>query len=285
MASYTYLDSDKKVLECFNSLAQREITTVSVDIEGEFNLHHYGEHLCLVQIFDGEEFFLIDPSSVRMSLIKEFFENKSFKKIMYDCTGDRTLLFRKYGISINRVVDLMPAVDLLQFQRKSLGVILHDVLGLEQKPKKKFQKYNWMNRPIHPDALEYALDDVRYLFELRDQLMKRIQTENLQEEYDRKNQEVQSRKILLEHTPGVFKKERFKKMSPGGKEWFKKLFDLRDGYAETLDLPPNSVVSNEELFRLSTGQMNVHSIYFNRRMDRDTIRKIQKEFSQALLIN
>ena len=250
---YHYLDNDRDLTAWLDSLKTREVKRVAVDLEGEFNLHCYGEHLCLVQIFDGTEFALIDPLSVRISLIRDFFEDPGVAKIMYDCSGDRTLLFRKYGIAVKNIEDLLPAVELLDLEKKNLGFVLTHFLKVEPKAKKKFQRYNWLRRPIQADALEYALEDVKYLFDLKPALLKEVAALNQLDEYERRNIEVQTREIQLNPVPGIFRKNRFKKMGRGEQSLFKSLFECRDEQAERLDLPPNSVVSNEDLFALSRG--------------------------------
>ncbi len=282
MMEYKYLDTDKKLVSYLHSLRERRITMVSVDIEGEFNLHNYGEHLCLVQIFDQDDFVLIDPQTVDINLIKGFFEDSKILKIMYDCSGDRTLLFRKYGIEVNSILDLAPAVELLGFQKKGLGAVLQNVLKHEEKPKKKFQKYNWMRRPIDKDALVYAIDDVKYLFSLKVELMNEIIRNGLLDDYIHRNIEIQTRPISLEFTPGVFKKDRFRKMKSHNKKLFKELFERRDYYAEQMDLPPNSVVSNENLFRLSLLQVKVGEVVFSRKMSGKNVNKIREEFERIL---
>ncbi|OQY34944.1 MAG: hypothetical protein B6241_03450 [Spirochaetaceae bacterium 4572_59] len=282
MNSTKYLTTDDQLSDYLLSLKERQIKIVAVDLEGEYNLHHYGEHLCLVQIFDGEYSLLIDPQTIGISLIKDFFENPDYQKIFYDCTGDRTLLFRKYGINPNSIVDLLPAVELLEFEKKGLSKVLTEVLGLEEKNKKKFQRYNWMRRPIQEDALVYAIEDVNFLFDLKDKLMESLQKKGLMEEYDRINQEVQSRPISLEFVPGLFKKNRFKKMSRESQELFRKLFAVRNVYAEKMDLPPNSVVSNENLYQLSCRQMNPGQIIFSRQVRRESIPSIRDDVKQVL---
>ena len=62
---YVSLDSDEKILSFISSL--NPSSPIAVDLEGEFNLHIYGEHLCLIQIFDGKDFYIIDPRSKAVS--------------------------------------------------------------------------------------------------------------------------------------------------------------------------------------------------------------------------
>ena len=279
---YHYLDNDRDLTAWLDSLKTREVKRVAVDLEGEFNLHCYGEHLCLVQIFDGTEFALIDPLSVRISLIRDFFEDPGVAKIMYDCSGDRTLLFRKYGIAVKNIEDLLPAVELLDLEKKNLGFVLTHFLKVEPKAKKKFQRYNWLRRPIQADALEYALEDVKYLFDLKPALLKEVAALNQLDEYERRNIEVQTREIQLNPVPGIFRKNRFKKMGRGEQSLFKSLFECRDEQAERLDLPPNSVVSNEDLFALSQRTLKLKNLRFSPRVPRRVQSQVLEDFSALM---
>ncbi len=280
---YEYIDTDAALENWLDSLKSRNIERVGVDIEGEFNLHCYGEHLCLVQVFDGRDYALIDPFKVRITLIRDFFEDGSIAKIMYDCSGDRTLLYRKYGISINNIEDLFPAAELLDLEKRNLGFVLTRFLGVEPKAKKKFQQYNWMRRPIQRDALEYALEDVRYLFDLKTALLKEVAALDLLDEYEKNNRGVQEKAVSMNPVPGVFRKNRFKKMPATSRDLFTKIFEMRDGYAELLDLPPNTVLSNENLFALSQGQAGVNGLRFPHRVPRDIRARICRELEDILV--
>ena len=276
MKQYKFLDRDEDVVAWLDGLPRRNITSIALDIEGEFNLHRYGEHLCLIQIFDGRESVVIDPLTVKMRPVQEMLENPDITKVMFDCTSDRTLLFRQYGIMMQGILDLVPAVELLEYEKKGLDQVLHICLGKELKPKKKFQRYDWMKRPIDREALAYAVGDVNHLFTLQQALLEELESGNLLDEYYARNEEVRNRPIQAEATPGVLKKNRFRKLPGWSKELFLALFENRDGYARKLDLPPNSVVSNEELFRLSSLQLETKNIAFRGRIPgkvRDNIRR------------
>jgi ribonuclease D len=276
--SYNYLDTDKKAVQYFTSLKDRNLSTVALDIEGEFNLHHYGEHLCLVQIYDSDRCVVIDPNTVSISLIKGFLECTDVLKIIYDCTTDRTLLYRTYGIKLNTVLDLLPAVELLGYEKKGLGEVLKTSFSHDKGSKKKYQKYNWMKRPIEKGALEYAVEDVMYLFDLKEKLFKEMISRNHLDSYILKNIEVQTREISLDPVPGILKKGRFKKLPKQNKKIFLSLLEKREKYAERLDLPPNSVVSNDDLFSLACFYMKRGDINFSKRIDNDTVNSILSDF-------
>ncbi len=263
METYTLLNTDKMVISYLNSLKERNIQVIGVDTEGEFNLHRYGEHLCLIQVYDKSEFALIDPIGLQPETIRSFFENGKILKIMYDASGDRTLVFRKYGITISSILDLLPAVELLELERKDLGSVTRAMLDIDEKPKANYQRYNWTRRPIDDAALGYAIDDVRHLFELKDELIARVYKAGHMDEYMRRNIEVQTRPINADPIPGVFRKGRFRNLPSAAKKLFTAAYEVRDGFARDLDLPPNSVVSNEDLFRLASKQMSAGDIRFS----------------------
>jgi ribonuclease D len=280
MEAYTLLDTDAKVTSYMNSLRERNIRTIGIDTEGEFNLHRYGEHLCLIQVYDNSEFVLIDPVGLQSGTLRSFFESKILK-IMYDASGDRTLVFRRYGINIATILDLLPAVELLELERKDLGSVTRAILNIDEKPKANYQRYNWTRRPIEEAALGYAIDDVRYLFELKDELISRVYKAGFIDDYIRRNIEVQTRVISSDPVPGVMRKGRFRNLSSSAKKFFTAAFGIRDGFARDLDLPPNSVVSNEDLFRLASKQMTVADLRFSGRIRRELGDKIRSAIANV----
>jgi len=279
---YTLLDRDQDLRAYVDSLSGAEKQEIALDIEGEFNLHRYGEHLCLVQIFDGDRAVVIDPLKTDIQPLRELLENERIEKIMFDCASDRTLLFRQYGIMTRGIVDLAPAVEVLGYEKRGLDQVLYRALGKELQPKKKFQRYNWMKRPLDEDAVAYAVGDVTHLFDLKAALMKALGEKGLVEEYGLKNEEARSRPISAEAVPGIFKKNRFKKLPAASKDLFRKLFDTRDGYARKLDQPPNNVVSNEDLFRIATSRKATRELRFHRRIPGNVCRDIGRDFENIL---
>ncbi len=65
---------------------------MAADLEAEMNLHIYGEHFCLLQLYDGSRPAIVDPKSVSIDKIKAFLEDPAITKIFYDAASDRGLL-------------------------------------------------------------------------------------------------------------------------------------------------------------------------------------------------
>jgi ribonuclease D len=253
MDNFTFIETEADLIALRKYLFQENIEKISMDFEGDYNLHAYGEKLCLIQMFDGKKYFIIDPLTIRDEEIILFLENKKIVKYMFGTESDISLIYKQYGIRLNNVFDQQILVNVLEMEHKGLDAVIKDVLNIESKNKKRFQMYNWIRRPIEKEALQYALNDVAYLFQINDVLMKRILDENkyndlllqiIRSDFD----------FEKERTPGIFKKFEYKNLSKGRKDRFTKIYNLRDETAREYNLPPNSLLSNDTMFNLVNGK-------------------------------
>ena len=165
MRTHQHLDNDQKLAAFLKHLKDRSITTLAVDFEGEFNLHVYGEKLCLVQIFDGTTFFTIDPFAVSADLLKQFLEDRKVLKLFFGAGSDVQLVYKESKIVLNSVLDLQILAEVAGCVNKGLSGLTEELFGKVTVKKKQFQMHNWTRRPIDRDAVEYALSDVEMLFE------------------------------------------------------------------------------------------------------------------------
>lgn len=166
---YTLLDSDIKIKDAVDHFISLE--RIAVDFEGEFNLHIYGEHLCLIQIFDGNDFFIIDPRNKEVSEngLSLFFSSP-VKKVWFDCQSDAALVYKKYGMRIENIHDVKMLGMVLGFSG-NLVAMEEKYLGIDKDvSKKKNQQSNWLIRPLPDSQIEYALEDVAHLLDLEDVL-------------------------------------------------------------------------------------------------------------------
>jgi ribonuclease D len=280
MSEYTYIATDSAFTDYLGRLKQRGTLTIAVDLEGEFNLHVYGERFCLLQIYDGHEQVAVDPQTTSIDLIKSLLENRNLLKITYDCLSDRALLFKAHGITMNSILDLRPAVEILDFEKQDLQSVLSASLGQsESGNKKRFQQYNWTRRPIEDAAIAYAMKDVLHLFELKDRLLADLVRTSKLEVYILENLKRQDRLPPIDRQPGVFRSGRHRALKPDQQQRFRHLYDVRERYARTLDLPPNTVVSNNDLFALAAGTITLDQVRGNRRVPNQTLEDLKKEFA------
>ena len=235
---YLYLDTDEKIAAAVEAFGKKE--RIAVDFEGEFNLHIYGEHLCLVQIYDGESFYLIDPRAkgVTPAGLKLFFSS-SVRKVWFDCQSDAALVSKVYGTAICNVFDIRVLAELLG-QHGNLKSLEAVYLGIDNGiPKKKNQQANWLKRPIPPEQIEYALEDVSHLLELEDVLVPLIHSGGLGKQAEGAMKKATAPKKPL---PGWIMIGGWKRMSKEEKVYARYIYNARDAIARRFNVPAARVM-------------------------------------------
>ena len=264
--NYHMIISNKQLQAFHQQLAQRDTAVVALDIEAEFNLHVYGERLCLIQLYDGEQLAAVDPVRIDTACLKALFEDRGILKVMYDSLSDQSLLFKTIDARIHSIVDLKPAVDLLEYPKRDLGSALNLALGVAVEKKSRFQRYNWTTRPLAADAIEYALSDVAHLLALKDRLLGELTARGLIDGFLLKNLMLQNKAPDINRRPRLFRTGEFGALSPAAKTRFERIYEIRDGYARQVDLPPDMLLPKRQLFQIAAGRMEARQLEPNRRV-------------------
>ena len=143
---------------------------VSVDTEAD-SLHAYPEKLCLLQIAIPDGAYLVDPlADVHLEPVWEAFDRHEL--IFHAADYDLHLLSKGHNFIPTAIFDTMWAARLCGDEKFGLNDVLNKYLGLTLE--KGAQKADWGRRPLTQRMVEYALNDVRYLFELREKLTARL---------------------------------------------------------------------------------------------------------------
>ena len=274
--NYLTLQGEREVCDYFSSLNSHSI---ALDIEGEYNLHVYGEKLCLIQIYDGSDFVIIDPFDFDKETLAGIFEQQHVAKVMYDASSDLSLLKNGYDIACPSIIDLKAAVDLLGHRRPNLYAVLETYLAVRLGPKKQYQTYNWTKRPIAHNALRYALNDVKYLLELKEVLMERLDARGLVEEFFLKNSAIQHKDYTRSPGTSIRRTRGFLALSPAEKKQFESIFAIREKYAKALNKPPNNVITNHELLRIAKNPEQLKSMRFSGKLESRIIHAIRHEMN------
>lgn len=252
MYTYSLIDSDTKLNNTIKSWKEKGITSLSMDFEGEFNLHIYGEHLCLVQLFDGSDYFLIDPFKVSPEALKQFLENPELEKIMFDCASDSALVRKEFNIQMERVFDIRVLALALGYTGNLTGLIALHLGEQEEKSngsKKKNQMTNWLLRPLKDDQIQYALGDVAFLFALKAILEEKIAEKGLNEEVAQIM--VNIAKPKGPDKPGWTKFSSWKYMNKEEKTYLKHFFIARDTLARKYNVPAVRILEKHLLLEMA----------------------------------
>ena len=277
---YTYITSDSGLIEFRKYLHRNRIDEISMDFEGEFNLHCYGEKLCLIQIFDNKRFYVVDPFSISKEELKKTLEGREIK-LFYDAGSDRMLVYKQYGIKITSILDLKILVGLLEFKHNGLNDILNNLFKIETYKKKKFQMYNWTKRPIDEDAIQYALSDVEYLFKLKDELLHRINQKDMIGElvYGLVRTNTNYDKLSI---PSIKKKKEYQTLRADEKGKCDKIYNMRERIAKRLNRSPNNIFSNRQIFEIVRKQITIPELIFGKGLSVSVKREINNGLSKIL---
>jgi len=278
---YCYLNKKEELFSYLESLEDKKCYMIALDIEAELNLHAYGETLCLIQIFDGTDRIIIDPLEIDNTGLKTLFENRNILKIMYDASSDSSLLKNAYDIDMKSVLDLRPAVELLIYEKNDLHSIIASELAITLTRKTKFQRHNWMRRPIDKEAIEYALNDVIYLFKLKDALLSKLYARNLLDMFILKNLQVQNKDYARSPMDKYLKMKGYHSLTRDEKNIFRKIFDVREKYAKISNMPAYYVIKREDLIEIARDSRYIDEIRFPNRFSSDFVQRILTELKNV----
>ena len=249
MTQYTYIDSPKALEKMCTSFSEKGTDCVAMDFEEESNLHVYGEHLCLIQLRAGSEYYLLDAlvlgrSQEGREALKAFLEGP-LTKIMFDCSSDSAIARKSLGIALKNVYDIRLIARALGFDG-NLSALTERNLGIPAPAggdKKKYQKANWMKRPLPEDQLAYALDDVKYLFSLKESLDEEAR-QKLPLSVRRRLETEMKRCALPKHKdrPGWEKICNYRVLPYRQKVYLRHFFTARDNLARRADVPATFIL-------------------------------------------
>ncbi|HEY85415.1 MAG TPA: ribonuclease D [Chloroflexi bacterium] len=251
MPEYIWIDTPPTLDDFIQHLHTQKV--VAVDTESD-SLYSYFEKVCLVQFTTASGDYILDPLAVDMSALAPFFASEDIEKVFHAAEYDVLSLKRDYGFQFNKLFDTMIAAKISGWPKFGLGDILE--ARFHVKNNKRFQQYNWGQRPLAPKALQYARLDTHYLLRLR--------TIQLQELKGKKRlQEAQAafKRVARQISPprvfdpdGFWRIKGAKSLSPQQQATLQALFILRDNCARKLDRPPFKVINNHIMVQLAQAQ-------------------------------
>jgi ribonuclease D len=185
----SFIDTYENLAELCEFLSQYE--AVAVDTEFVW-MRTYFPQLGIIQLgVSPEHSYIVDTVAITdPSPLKELMENESVVKIFHDAQQDITIINRYIDGTVTSVFDTQCAAGFTgRIRSLSLEKLIVIMAGVQLA--KSETRTNWLKRPLDPKQIEYALDDVRYLPKIREQLIAEAEElgnlEYLQEEMEQYN--------------------------------------------------------------------------------------------------
>ena len=152
--------------EDLSALCARARGFSAVAIDTEFLRERtYHAKLCLVQVATPDECAVIDPLAIDdLSPLAGLMADVDTLKVFHACSQDMEVLNHALGVCPAPIFDTQVAAGFLGERAQcSYHNLVHSFCGVSL-PKTE-SLTDWSRRPLSPQQIEYAVDDVRYLID------------------------------------------------------------------------------------------------------------------------
>lgn len=225
--------------------------SLAVDMEMENNSHHYGLHISIIQVsIPGGRNFIFDLlSGLDPKPLGEMLTDPAVEIVIHDADFDKRACFKIFRWKINGIFDTKVAAQFCGFKSFGLAALLGSILNVETN--KKFQRIDWMKRPIRQDALEYAARDTAHLFAIKDHMVRRL-TELGRLDWVREEcRRIEENTGTDLEIPAHFRIKKTSHLSPRHMAILAALVRFREQVARKLDKPAQFVIRDEMLVDLA----------------------------------
>lgn len=146
---------------------------LGLDLEAD-SLFRYSEKICLVQITDGKRGVLVDPLAEDLTeLAKRLLARPLW---MHGADYDMALMRRDWGGVPVKIWDTQIGARLVGCRKFGYANLVEEFFGVVLS--KGSQKADWGKRPLPDRMAQYALNDVKYLIPLAEQIQNRLRELN-----------------------------------------------------------------------------------------------------------
>src|SRR3954453_1460935 len=135
----------------------------------------YKPLLCLVQIVVGEQVEVLDPivDAFDPTPLAQVLADPEVEIVLHAGRQDVAILRRAWNTTFTNVFDTQVAAGFAGFSAQAgYTGLLHDVLKIRLSKSASFTR--WDARPLTPEQLKYAREDVEHLLPLADEIQRRL---------------------------------------------------------------------------------------------------------------
>lgn len=212
----------------------------------------YYPRLCLIQIATPEHIACIDPLALPdLGPLIGLLHDPEILKVFHAASQDLEVLYLVTGRVPAPVFDTQIAASLLG-HGEQIGYANLVQAVLQHELDKTQSRTDWARRPLKPEQLSYARDDVRYLTRLYLDLQSEL--ENLgRMTWVQPEMEILTRIELYQPDPGTAwrRVSGHKRLKPAELAILRELAAWRESQARALDRPRRWVVSDDALLAIA----------------------------------
>ena len=220
----------------------------------------YAPQLALIQIAARDTCAIVDPLTVDdLSPLVEVLTDPDILKVLHAAGQDIEIMHWHTGKLAEPIFDTQIAASMVGLgEQLSYGRLVDTLLGVSLAKGESYS--DWLRRPLLPSQTKYALDDVRYLLPMHDQLSKRLHAMG-RAAWAADECRKFTDPALYERDPRtLYRRIRLgRNLSPQGLAILRELAAWRDDEARQRNRPPGRVLSNETLVDLARRGPQTHA--------------------------
>lgn len=286
--SIEIVDSNKKLVNIIERVYQENFVAVDIESNG---LHRFKEQICLIQLAISGNVFIVDPLQISdIGPIGKLLKDEDIQKIFHSPDHDLRSFDRDWKFEVRNIFDTSIAAAFLGSEKLGLASVLSEFLQIELTKSKSLQRSDWTLRPIPKNALEYAVNDVLYLRDLRDLLLEQLMSLKRDKWINEEFKHLEKIKYAPRLIENPFLSIKGSKgLDIKSLTVLRKLYQFRENEAIRLDRPAFKVVHDNTLIEIAKNpKINLRSIkdlgIFSRSANRAKLKNAIKDTENSELV-
>jgi ribonuclease D len=210
--------------------------------------------LCLLQVVAGNDIYLVDTLRIRdLGRFLRLLEDPNILKVTHAGDNDYRLLYTLYATVPSNTFDTQIAAGFVGYNYPAgFAKIVERELGVTLA--KSHTVADWEARPIEPRALEYAVEDVKYLPGLHNKLSGKLRRRNRVEWAREENRKWESATYYaVDPYKEVLSNDYIHQLDFREKVFLLRLFQWRREKAMELNLPKETVLQARHISTVLRG--------------------------------
>ena len=232
-------------------------STHVIALDTEFlRIRTYYPKLCLLQVASQGDVFCIDPLAVDLDidLIRDILLDVERTKVFHAGRQDIEVIYAHCGIVPQKLFDTQIAAAMLGLGDQIGYADLVEIVTGKSLPK-AHTRTDWCKRPLSPEQIEYAADDVCYLESIYQFLTTKLEKSG-RLKWVFEECKAMSAPTLYETDPASAYKRlgQGQRLEPVAQGILKELANWRERTSQSRDLPRNWVVKDDVLATIAREQ-------------------------------
>lgn len=243
-----------EALEAFITVVRQndDLRWLAIDTEAD-SMHSYETKLCLLQFASNNRLAVIDPLAIPQTSLISLLDLLDDAEVtwMHGADYDMAMFRKTFGRIPSTVWDTQTAARLTGVKQFGLANLIESEFGV--KLSKQSQKADWGKRPLPEKMLSYAINDVRYILEMGQRYINRLNESGRIEWFVESCAAAREDVIKREEKPvdDMWRISGWGKLDPRGLAFLKALWHWRDDECRRLDRPAFKLISNQELLSIA----------------------------------